>query len=194
MKSNLVLITEHEYGVILDVKYATTENFTEERIYSTSKVFLHEDAAKKLLIASNYAAKLGYRLKIFDGFRPLDVQKKLYEKVNDERYVSNPVTGVATHTRGVAVDVTLVDCNGTEIDMGTEFDSFEDKAHHNPNIPNLSADVLRNRVTLAGIMSLAGFTPLSTEWWHYHLRLYAEYPDYSSFPKLNGGDVEGYIE
>ena len=193
MQSRFLLITEKKYDVILDIKYATENNFTGKKIYNSSKVFLHENAAKKLLIASQYAKNLGYKIKIFDAFRPLDVQQSLYEQINDERYVSNPVTGVATHTRGVAVDLTLVDIHGDELDMGTEFDSFDDRAHQSPDIPNLSQNVLCNRIILAGIMSIAGFTPLSTEWWHYHIRIYDEYLDYTDFPKLKMSDVDGYI-
>lgn len=77
--------------------------------------------------------------------------------------------------------------------MGTEFDSFDDRTHQSPDIPNLSQNVLQNRIILAGIMSIAGFTPLSTEWWYYHIIIYNEYPDYTNFPKLKRSDVDGYI-
>jgi D-alanyl-D-alanine dipeptidase len=87
----------------------------------------------------------------------------------------------------------LVNIHGDELDMGTEFDSFDDRAYQSPDIPNLSQNVLQNRIILAGIMSIAGFTPLSTEWWHYHIRIYDEYPDYTNFPKLKRSDVDGYI-
>lgn len=180
--TSLVPITEAEYNVILDIKYATDDNFTKHKIYTNNEVFLHKDAAKRLKIAAQYADSLGYRIKIFDAFRPLQVQQELYNQIKDERYVSDPIKGIAGHTRGVALDITLVD-NKTkqELNMGTPFDTFENSSHHRADI---DPRILQNRVLLAGIMSVAGFTPLPSEWWHYNLRLYDTYPNYQSYPKI----------
>lgn len=190
----MIPINEKEYGVILDIKYATEDNFTGKPLYKKSVVYLHKDAALRLKKASAYARALGYQIKIFDGFRPLNVQKKLYDTFPHEGYVSDPDKGVAAHTRGVAVDVTLVDLNTKkELNMGTDFDSFKETSHHayafngkeDLHSLNLSREVLRNRAILAGVMSIAGFTPLTTEWWHYNMRLYIEYPDYKDYPKTS---------
>ncbi|QED22868.1 M15 family metallopeptidase [Candidatus Deianiraea vastatrix] len=181
--TDLVAINQHDYDIIFDIRYATSNNFLGRKIYENANVYLHKDAAKNLKIATLYADKLGYKIKLFDGFRPLSVQRKLYTEVSNEIYVSNPDSGVASHTRGVALDVTLVDKKtNKELDMGTEFDSFEEKAHHNPNI---DPKILQNRTILAGIMAISGFTPLPSEWWHYNLRIYEIYPDYGSkYPKM----------
>ncbi len=177
-KKEFVEIKEADYGVVFDIRYATEDNFTKKKIYKTPAVYLSEPAAKNLRIASEYAKKLGYKIKIFDAFRPLDVQQKLYDEIKDERYVSDPKHGVASHTRGVAIDLTLIDLkSGKDLDMGTEFDSFEEKAHHNSYTP-ITHEQLKNRTILAGIMAIAGFTPMPTEWWHYNLRLYEVYPEY----------------
>jgi D-alanyl-D-alanine dipeptidase len=184
---NFVKITESEYNVILDIKYATENNFTKEKIYKNPVAYLPKEVAEKLKVASEYAKKLGYKIKIFDTYRPLDVQKKLFAKINDENYVSDPDKGVATHTRGVAIDLTLIDLKtGKELDMGTEFDSFEDLAHHNPN-SKITIKQLKNRLILSGIMSVSNFTPLPTEWWHFNYRTYSVYPEHeydNKFPKL----------
>jgi D-alanyl-D-alanine dipeptidase len=180
--ASLVPIDPEKYNVIIDLRYATANNFTGKAAYKNNQLFLHKDVAKKLLLASQYAEKIGYKLKIFDGFRPMHVQEMFYKMVQDERYVSNPKKGVASHTRGVAIDLTLCDLQtGEELNMGTEFDSFEDKAHHSLN---MTKEVTHNRLLLAGIMAVAGFTPLSTEWWHYNLRTYEDYPKYKHHPKL----------
>ena len=187
-KSLFVQITQEEYNVILDVKYATEDNFTGKVIYKTPSVFLHKNTASKLKVASEYAEKLGYKIKVFDGFRPLEIQERLFNEIKDERYVSDPKKGVASHSRGVAVDVTLVKKdNLKEVDMGTEFDSFNETAHH--KFDAVTPEILQNRIILAGIMSVASFTPLSTEWWHYNLRIYEEYPNYEEYPKLNAEDI-----
>lgn len=128
----------------------------------------------------------------------------------NEGYVSNPDKGVATYTRGVAVDLTLVDLKtGKELEMGTEFDSFDLAANHSfafeaddntrecryyindktRDSVKISKIALKNRAILAGIMSVAGFSPLPSEWWHYQIRLYSNYPDYDNYPKKTAKDV-----
>lgn len=180
--TNLVKITQQDYDIIFDIRYATKNNFTGEEIYENSDLYLHKDSAEKLKIAINYADQLGYKIKVFDGYRSLAVQTKLFEQINDERYVSDPKKGVAGHTRGISIDLTLVDKKtNKELDMGTEFDCFEETAHHRPDVDK---QVLQNRLILAGIMSVSGFTPLPSEWWHYNLRTYLIYPDYKNHPKI----------
>lgn len=186
---NLVEITEKD-NVMLDIRYATKNNFTNQKLYKFKKTLIHKDAYKKLKVAIEYADRLGLKIKIFDAFRPLDVQEELYKRIADENYVSDPKTGVATHTRGVALDVTLVDKKTKkDLYMGTEFDSFEEKAHHGPKA-DIQKQILQNRITLAGIMAVSGFTPLPTEWWHYNLRIYDVYPDYKDYPKLKAKQVD----
>ncbi len=119
---------------------------------------------------------------MFYRYRVLSVQTKLFEQINNEIYVSDPKKGVATHTRGVAIDLTLVDKKtNKELDMGTEFDCFEEIAHHRHDV---DPKILHNMLILAGIMSVSWFTPLPSEWWHYNLRIYSVYPDYKDYPKV----------
>jgi D-alanyl-D-alanine dipeptidase len=177
-------------NIILDIRYATDNNFTKRKIYKKTSLYLPIEISEKLFLAAKYAKKIGYKIKIFDGFRSLDVQQKLFKDVSDERYVSDPEKGVASHTRGVAIDLTLVDVKtGKELDMGTEFDSFSEKAHHDHDA-KITEEQTKNRLILAGIMNVSQFTAYKYEWWHYNYRLYEDYPNYDNkYPKLKSTDI-----
>jgi D-alanyl-D-alanine dipeptidase len=177
-----VKIDPEKYNVILDVKYATEDNFVGKKLYKKPSVYMPQEIAEKLKLAAEYAQKLGYKIKVFDAFRPLNIQRELFKTFPHDGYVSDPDKGVAGHTRGVAIDLTLVEIKtGKELDMGTEFDSVN---------ANITTEQLKNRLILAGIMSICQFTPLPTEWWHYNYRLYKIYPDYDGFyPKRTAKDL-----
>ncbi len=104
------------------------------------------------------------RIKIFDGYRPLSVQKKMWEIFPDDRYVANPAKG-SRHNRGAAVDITIIDSLGVQLNMGTEYDNFTEKAH--PGYTNFPENVLNNRKLLSKTMRKFGFHPITTEWWHF---------------------------
>ena len=110
--------------------------------------------------------KLGYRIKIFDCYRPLDIQKKMWKIVPNADYVADPKKG-SVHNRGGAVDITLVDKDGKELDMGTPFDFFGIEARH--DYQNLSDEVKKNRALLKEIMLKQNFKSFDSEWWHYNL-------------------------
>lgn len=175
--TDLVRVTEKEYNVVFDIRYATKNNFTKSVIYNNSDVYVHKDVAPKLKLAAKRASELGYKIKIFDAWRPYEAQKKLFDVVSDPNYVSPP-DGPCGHCRGAAIDLTLVDAStGKELNMGTGFDSFEEAAHHTTNITD--KEVLRNRVILAGIMNSVGLSSLRTEWWHYQIDdMMSLYPKY----------------
>jgi D-alanyl-D-alanine dipeptidase len=115
----------------------------------------------------------GLGLKIFDGYRPFSVTRKMWEILPDDRYVANPKNG-SRHNRGAAVDVTLVDSTGNELEMPTVFDDFSEKAGH--DFMDLPQHILTNRSLLKEIMTKYGFMPIKTEWWHYDLKNYEQYP------------------
>ncbi|CAO4844849.1 MAG: D-alanyl-D-alanine dipeptidase [Holosporales bacterium] len=153
-------------NVLLDLRYATVENFTQKPVYGKALCYLHKDAFEKFEIAVKIAATLGFKLKIFDAFRPQFAQQKLWDHTPDPTFITDPKRG-SHHTRGVAVDVTLVDSAGQELDMGTPFDDFTPQSFHgNLDIPE---QAIQNRLTLLGIMSTAGFDFYKNEWWHYQL-------------------------
>jgi D-alanyl-D-alanine dipeptidase len=107
----------------------------------------------------------GYRIKLYDCYRPLDIQKRMWKIMPDDRYVGNPYGNGSVHNKGAAVDLTLVDAQGQELDMGTSFDHFGREAHH--AYKNLAPQVLQNRKLLKQSMENGGFLPITSEWWHY---------------------------
>ena len=164
--TTFVNLKDYSKNFIYDLKYATKDNFLKEVVYDCAECYLRLKTVKALIIASDLFAKDGYKIKLFDCYRSLDVQKKMWKIVNNPSYVANPKTG-SVHNRGKAVDLTLVDAEGNELDMGTAFDSFSPKAGH--NYKRLSKTILKNRSYLKNIMIKSGFAPLASEWWHYNL-------------------------
>ncbi len=172
---NLISITpENGFDIDLDIRYATTNNVTGQKIYDGSHCLLHPDSATTLKKAIELAKIQGLRLKIFDAFRPLTTQEFLFKKFSNGGFVSNPKTGSVPHCRGVAVDLTLVDLAGRELDMGTDFDNFTDLAKHGSTV--ISKEAQRNRYILFGIMMTAGWDFYRQEWWHYQLFNPRDYP------------------
>nr|WP_038369425.1 D-alanyl-D-alanine dipeptidase [Brackiella oedipodis] len=162
----LEIISPQDLPIIIDMPYATHHNITARPIYQAPVLALHPDAAQVLRQAVKLAAQAGLQLKVFDGYRPAAAQWQLWHALPDATYVKPPQIG-SNHTRGVALDLTLVDANGQELDMGTGFDSMETASHH--FAPDLSAQVYHNRLLLIAIMAAAGMQHLATEWWHYEL-------------------------
>jgi len=170
---NLIEITPESHGVVLDIAYATSRNFTGAPVYARAACYLHSDAAVKLVAAVTLAAALDLRLKVFDGFRPSEAQWVLWNFRPDPGFLADPRKG-SPHSRGAAVDLTLLDRDGIELDMGTGFDAFTPLSHHaNITIP---AEGQRNRLLLLGLMSAAGWDFYGNEWWHYQLFEPKRYP------------------
>jgi len=151
---------------VIDMKYASSDNFLKQKVYDCDDCYLRYKTIKRLVEANKEFMKDGYRIKIFDCYRPLDIQKKMWEIVPNADYVANPKKG-SVHNRGGAVDITLVDASGKEVDMGTPFDFFGEAASH--NYQNLPEEVLKNRAYLKGIMLKHTFKSFDSEWWHYNL-------------------------
>lgn len=160
----MVELIRYDKDFVLDIKYATTDNFTKQLLYDCGRSFLRKKVAKDLLNAHQAFKKLGFRIKIFDGYRPHSVQFKMWDLTPDKRYVGNPYKG-SMHNRGCAVDLTLVDKNGKDLTMGTVYDFFGQKAHI--TYTKLPKDVLENRRILKEILEKNGFRALETEWWHF---------------------------
>ena len=148
----------------LDLKYATTDNFVEEKMYECGRCFLRRDVANLILLAHQTLQKDGMGLKLFDCYRPKPVQERLCEKVPNANYVTPPWKG-SMHNRGAAIDLTIVDKNGQELDMGTPYDFFGQEAHH--TYTKHSSKVNKNRKLLKSLMESFDLRPIRTEWWHY---------------------------
>lgn len=144
--------------------YADTVNFMRQKIYPCAKCFLRPEVAEALEEANTIAKEKGYRLVIYDCYRPYGYQKVMYDIVNDPRYVAPPGKG-SNHNRGRAIDLSLADENGNLLDMGTPFDDFTILSHYGAD--NLPREAKKNRKTLRNIMKRAGFTPYNNEWWHF---------------------------
>ncbi len=155
-------------AVILDLRYATADNFMHRLMYpaNTANSFMRRPAVLALQKVAEELQTKGLGLKIYDAYRPFSVTQKFWELVHDERYVANPAKG-SGHNKGVAVDLTIVDtATNKELDMGTGFDNFTDTAHQ--NFTALPANVLANRKLLRETMTKYGFIVFDTEWWHYY--------------------------
>ena len=155
--------------IVLDLRYATTNNFMGRRMYpkSTNHTFLRLQAVKSLALVENELKTKGYGLKIFDAYRPYSVTEQFWELVHDDRYVADPSKG-SGHNRGIAVDLTIINLKTKkEIRMPTGFDNFSDSAHH--DFMKLPDDVLEDRKLLKETMEKYGFIAFQTEWWHYSL-------------------------
>lgn len=162
----LVEIAPPEWDVVVDLVYGHENNFTGRAIYGDPRCYLHPEAAACLRLAIGHAAAQGLRLKITDAFRPSEAQWALWNHTPDPAYVADPRRG-SPHSRGAAVDVTLVDAAGEELDMGGPVDDLTPNGHHDATGP--SAAQRANRLLLLGIMTAAGFDWYVNEWWHYQL-------------------------
>lgn len=162
-----VNLKDYSKDFVYDMKYATSDNFLKAQVYDCAECFLRLKTVKALITANDSFMKMGYKIKIFDCYRPLDIQKKMWEIVPNPSYVADPAKG-SIHNRGGAVDITLVDSNGTALDMGTSFDFFGIEASH--NYQNFSQEIKANRELLKRTMIEKGFNSFDSEWWHYNLK------------------------
>lgn len=160
-------------GIKLDIIYATKNNFTGEIHYPIAKCYLRYKVAHKLAKVQLELEKLRLGLKIFDGYRPYRVTQKFWELIGDERYVADPKEG-SKHNRGAAVDVTLIDFDGEELEMPTVVDEMTKRAHR--DYDDLPQHVIANRELLEDMMVNGGFLPLPTEWWHFDDSEWEKYP------------------
>lgn len=160
----LVDVSEAVPGVVLDIRYATKDNFTGRVLYPAQRCLLRRSTARRLKLAQADLSAVGLGLKLWDCYRPLQIQHKLWAIVPDPRYVADPEKG-SRHNRGAAVDATLIDASGRELEMPTGYDDFSPRAHRDST--DATARALRNRETLEKVMTKHGFVGLRTEWWHF---------------------------
>lgn len=161
-----VNLKNYSNDFVFDMKYATPDNFLKEQVYPCDECFLRVKTVKALLQANQAFIEKGYRIKLYDCYRPLAIQKKMWKIVPNPTYVANPKKG-SIHNKGGAVDITLVDSLGVELVMGTGFDFFGPEAGH--NYTNLTTEIIANRQLLKSIMLQNNFKSFDSEWWHYNL-------------------------
>jgi D-alanyl-D-alanine dipeptidase len=165
-ENSFVNLKNYSNDFVFDMKYATDDNFLKVKVYPCAECFLRVKTIKSLVAANKTFIEKGYKIKLFDCYRPLAIQKKMWKIVPDANFVANPKKG-SIHNRGGAVDITLVDSLGVELNMGTKFDFFGIEASH--NYSDLSEEILNNRKLLKEIMLLNNFQSFDSEWWHYNL-------------------------
>lgn len=174
----LVNILTLDPTIKIDLKYATSDNFTKTVLYdSLFRAFLHPLAAAKLAKGQAYLKQIHPELSllVYDAVRPLSIQKRMYETVRNTKYasyVANP-SRTSLHNYGLAVDLTICDDKGTPLDMGTPFDYFGSAAGINKEDELIAQGVLSkkqvaNRALLRKVMVYAGFSPIRGEWWHFN--------------------------
>ena len=162
----LIPITPESHGIELQMVYAGPDNFTGAPVYARAACYLHAEAGALLRRAVELAGRIGFRLRVYDAFRPSEAQWKLWAHTPDPEFLTDPCRG-SPHSRGAAVDLTLVDLGGRPLDMGTDFDAFTRLSHHGNT--GISAEAVRNRALLIGLMATAGWDFYRNEWWHYQL-------------------------
>lgn len=160
----IVDIQSIDSTIILDIRYATSNNFTKTILYPVAKAKLRKAAAESLAVVQRELKSKKLGLKVYDAYRPLSIQRKLWEVVPDENFVANPKKG-SKHNRGAAVDLTIIDSLGNELEMPTGYDDFTEKAAH--EYMGISETAKRNRALLKDVMIRHGFLPIRSEWWHY---------------------------
>ena len=199
-----VLLSDYVPHVVQEIRYYSTYNFIGERIdgYEEPVALLTREAARALKAVSNEMIVQGYRLKVFDAYRPVaavkqfilwgiedtDIRMKPYfypDLVKQELFSRGYIAKRSSHSRGSAVDLTLLDMStGTEVDMGSPFDLFSEVSH--PSFRGISDEQYENRMRLQRAMVRNGFSPIDCEWWHFALAD-EPYPDtYFEFPVSAG--------
>lgn len=159
-----VRVKDLDTSLILDIRYATLNNFTKTQLYDCEDCLLRYTVALALVEANNFLLDLGYKLKLFDCYRPHSVQYKMWEAMPNINFVANPEKG-SIHNRGGAVDITVTDLKNKELDMGTEYDFFGKEAFH--AYLGFNDTILQNRLLLKNSLEKFNFKAIKTEWWHY---------------------------
>lgn len=151
--------------IFVELKYATTDNFTGQKIYDFSDAYLRFGTVKKLMQVQEQLKQGGFSLKIWDAFRPVSAQFTLWNICPNATYVANPNQGYSSHSRGNTVDITIVRDNGEEIPMPSGFDDFSARADR--DYSDCGLDAAKNAQELERLMTENGFRPYAGEWWHY---------------------------
>ncbi len=176
--STLVDVQKIHPGILVDLKYATADNFTRKKIYHFHRCFLQNKVAVALGKVQTKLESMNLGLKVWDGFRPPSAQRKLWEACPNERFVAHPSKG-SCHSRGASVDVTLVTKDKKELLMPSAFDDFSEKAClHYKDAPEIA---LKHRDLLHRVMHEEGFLSYEWEWWHFNFQGWEQFPPITTF-------------
>jgi D-alanyl-D-alanine dipeptidase len=167
-------------SIKLDIRYATENNFLGFPVYPKAACYLHREVAEALFEVQQELLEQDLGLIVFDGYRPLSVQQIMWDLIQDDRYVANPAIYKGRHTRGTAVDLSIIDAEGNLLEMPSEFDEFTENAH--ADYQEATQEALQNREKLRDVMERHHFTQLPTEWWHFDFK---GWKDDEKFPPLD---------
>ena len=159
-------------GVVLDLRYASTNNITGKALYPEAKAYLRAETIRKLRRVSRDLEEKGYRLVIWDAWRPISAQKALWAAKPDGRFLTPP-NKISRHTRGTSVDVSLADKSGKILEMPSDHDEFNSRADE--DFSDVPKEVAKRARILRNAMFNAGFSGVPDEWWHYDLRDWRDY-------------------
>lgn len=167
LNAGLVDLQRMNAGLVFDIRYATTNNFTGHVLYGAARTFLRAETARKLAAANQEFMTMGYRIKIFDAYRPYSVQLVLYAHVSgwQKGFIANPYKYGSNHNRAAAVDITLVHLDGSAVEMPTDFDDFT--GHGSIYYEGGTEASRENRELLRRVMKKHGFRGIACEWWHF---------------------------
>ena len=171
-KKLIEVTSEKVPGLVLEIRYATEQNITGKKIYADKRAWLREETIRKLAQVARELEEKGYRLVLWDGWRPASAQKALWAAKPDGRFLTPP-NRVSRHTRGTSVDVSLADRNGKILEMPSDHDEFTDRADE--DFCDVPKEVAQRARLLRKAMFRAGFSGVPDEWWHYDLRDWASY-------------------
>jgi D-alanyl-D-alanine dipeptidase len=171
-KKLIEVTSEKVPGLVLEIRYATEQNITGKKIYADKRAWLREETIRKLAQVARELEEKGYRLVLWDGWRPASAQKALWAAKPDGRFLTPP-NRVSRHTRGTSVDVSLADRNGKILGMPSDHDEFTDRADE--DFSDVPKEVAQRARLLRKAMFRAGFSGVPDEWWHYDLRDWASY-------------------
>ena len=162
----LVKVKDYLKDVIVDLKYSTKDNFTKNIIYDYKDAYLRYGTVKRLENVQNELKEMGLNLKIWDAFRTVKSQFVMWEVYPVDDYVADPYHGFSNHSRGNAIDLTLVDSLGNELEMPTAFDDFEAMEKYDYSALE-NEKKTKNAYLLKDVMVKWGFRPSTSEWWHF---------------------------
>ncbi len=171
-KKLIEVTSEKVPGLVLEIRYATEQNITGKKIYVDRRAWLREETIRKLAQVARELEEKGYRLVLWDGWRPASAQKALWAAKPDGRFLTPP-NRISRHTRGTSVDVSLADQNGKIVEMPSDHDEFTDRADE--DFSDVPKEVAQRARLLRKAMFRAGFSGVPDEWWHYDLRDWASY-------------------
>ncbi len=171
-QGDLIRLLDLDDDFIIDLIYATPNNFTKQTVYNSGECYINKYTAQRLIEAKNKVKSDGYRMKVWDAYRPISAQARFWELLPDNNFVARPPdmatlkTFRPSHMNGMCVDVTLTDIHGTDLSMPSVFDDFSERA--SLSCPDIDPIARQNATYLKEVMESVGFKPYEGEWWHFY--------------------------